>query len=47
MWHTIYTHVIQGNFELLMVGNQIGTLTPGLFSIITCVISTQMGHAIH
>ncbi len=27
MWHATYKHVFQGNFQLLMVGNQIGTLT--------------------
>jgi hypothetical protein len=28
MWHATYMHVIQGDFWLLMVRNQIDTLTP-------------------
>jgi hypothetical protein len=27
MWHASYTHVFQDNYQLLMVGNQIGTST--------------------
>jgi len=30
MWHTTWTHVIQGDFWLLVVGSQIDTLTPSL-----------------
>jgi hypothetical protein len=30
MWHATCTHVIQGDSQLLMVGNQIGTLIFGL-----------------
>jgi hypothetical protein len=29
MWHATYMHVIQSNFPLLVVKNQIDTLTPG------------------
>jgi len=29
MWHAPYTHVIQGDYQLLMVESQIDTLTPG------------------
>ncbi len=30
MWHSTYTHIIQGNFLFLVVRNQIDTLTPCL-----------------
>jgi hypothetical protein len=43
MWHSFYTHVIQGDSKLLIVGNQIDILIPDLFLII-CVVSTQMDH---
>jgi hypothetical protein len=26
MWHTTYTHVIRGDFQLLVIGSQIDTL---------------------
>jgi hypothetical protein len=31
MWHTTCTHIFQGDFKLLVGGNQIGTLIPSLF----------------
>jgi hypothetical protein len=32
MWHTTYTQVNQGNSQILIIGSQIGNLTPGLSS---------------
>jgi hypothetical protein len=44
MWRATCTHVIKGDFILLVVGNQINTLTPALLSAITSIISIQMDH---
>ncbi len=45
MWHNPYMHVTQGNFQLLMVGNQIDTLIfcPS-FGHKVCV-NTNLDHA--
>jgi hypothetical protein len=45
MWHATCTQVNQGDAQLLMIDNQIDTLTIDLFSAIICVLSTQMDHA--
>jgi hypothetical protein len=44
MWHATCTQVNQGDSQLLVVENQIRSLTPDLLLAITCVLSTQMGH---
>ncbi len=45
MWHIACTQVIQGDYQLLVVRNQISTLIPTLLLAITYVLSIQMGHA--
>ncbi len=46
MWHTTWKKVNQGDSWLLVVRNQIDILILGPLLAITCVLSTQMGHAI-
>jgi hypothetical protein len=43
MWHATYTQVNQGDSQLLVVNNQIGSLIPNLFFTITYVLSTSNG----
>ncbi len=43
--NSTYMHRGRVDSRLLTVGNQIATLTPGLFCVITCVVDVQMTHA--
>jgi hypothetical protein len=45
MWHATFTQVNQGDFRLLMVKSEVGSLTPNLSFGHNFVLSTQMGHA--